>query len=402
MAEKKNNEEKVSKKQKESKNLKEEKVEKVKKTSKDIHKKTVKKKKDKESRSIKITYDDVSKWKTIATVFCLLFFLTCFLYIRATKRFEANMKLYASANSGISGSFAGAPGKNAVYFIATRACSKCGSIQPTIEKLANLLNASYRKVNFIRPVPFPGAVIIYNNTIVMFAFRTKTDLLNYACMATKNKKVCNYYKELEEEGANKTKEPIVKFFVMAFCPFGQQMEKVMAPVYEQLKGYVRWQPNFIVEATTKNPTNLSDFISLHGKAELYEDVRQLCIIELYGVDKWWDYVIKFDNECTPSSNITAVEKCSYKIAKSIGIDVNKIQDCVQTQGVELLKKELSLIKQYSVTGSPTVFINNNLYQGERTPQAFKEAVCMRFTNPPTICNESINATTSTTPQGTCG
>ena len=376
----------------------EEKKTKVAKSEKtESHKK--KAKKAKEPRSIKITYDDVSKWKTVAAVFCALFLITLFFYVRASKVHKGTA-IYASTQP--TGAFANSSGGNAVYFIATSACANCNSIQPTVEKLANLLNANFRKVDFIKPVPFPGAVIIYNNTIVMFAFRTKTDLLNYACMATKNAKVCNYYKELEEEGANKTKEPVVKFFVMAFCPFGQQMEKVMAPVYKQLKGYVKWEPNFIIEATTKNPTNLSDFISLHGRAELYEDVRQLCIIKLYGVDKWWDYVIRFDNECTPSPNVTAVEKCSYKVAKSVGIDVNKIQQCVQTQGVELLKKELSLIKEYSVTGSPTVFINNNLYQGERTPQAFKEAVCMRFKNPPSICNESINATTSTTPQGTCG
>jgi len=96
----------------------------------------------------------------------------------------------------------------------------------------------------------------------------------------------------------------------------------------------------------------------------------------------WDFVEKIDNE----TSVSDVEEKWESIAQELGIDVKKIENCQEKEAESLLEEQVELNNTYQITGSPTLLINGVRYQGERTPQAYKEAICRAFLNPPEECN----------------
>ncbi|MCD6522126.1 MAG: DsbA family protein [Candidatus Diapherotrites archaeon] len=205
----------------------------------------------------------------------------------------------------------------------------------------------------------------------------------------------------EEFQPEKAEIPTVKFFVMAFCPFGQQAEKGLEPVYRLLKEKVNWEPHYVIYSNYAGGS--SDYCiengtlcSMHGVDELYEDVRQLCIKKYYDTETLWDYLKYVFTNCQLSN----INTCWLSAAESAGIDTDKITECQNTEAVDLLKAEQALNKEYGVTGSPTVFINDKKYVGGRDPESYKTAICEGFTTQPDECGQELS-TSSTGPAGQC-
>ncbi|HDD45938.1 MAG TPA: hypothetical protein ENG42_00535 [Candidatus Aenigmarchaeota archaeon] len=201
-------------------------------------------------------------------------------------------------------------------------------------------------------------------------------------------------------------KPNVKFFVMSFCPFGNQAEFGLEPVYRLLKEKVEWEPHYVIYSNymggSKNYCldNESKYCSMHGIQELNQDVRELCVWKYYSEpdhSKWWDFVIKVNKNC----NARNADTCWEQYAKEVGIDVEKIKKCQKEEALDLLKREVELNQQYGVRGSPTVFINDQRYSGLRTPQAYLNAICSGFASPPEECSEQISSQSGSASRGGC-
>ena len=182
----------------------------------------------------------------------------------------------------------------------------------------------------------------------------------------------------------------VKFFVMSFCPFGNQAEFGLEPVYRLLKDKVEWEPHYVIYSNYGGYPNYcldeeEKYCSMHGIQELNQDIRELCVWKYYDHDTWWDFVMKVNEKC----NSRNADECWEPIAEEIGIDVDKIKDCQENEAVDLLEEELKLNQKYGVRGSPTVFINDVEYRGSRTPEAYKQAICSGFAEPPEECSETL-------------
>ena len=199
----------------------------------------------------------------------------------------------------------------------------------------------------------------------------------------------------------KTDTPDVKMFVMSYCPFGQQAEKGLQPVAEALAGVVEVEPRFVIYSNYGGggPNYCIDeenkYCSMHGIKELKEDVRQLCIWK-YDKDNFWAYVKKLNAECSLGN----VDKCWEGVADAIGIDTGKIKACEEEEAIELLAEEVELMKKYGVSGSPTVIINDQKYNGPRTPEAYKSAICSAFNEAPEGCGTELSSET-TAASGSC-
>jgi glutaredoxin len=195
----------------------------------------------------------------------------------------------------------------------------------------------------------------------------------------------------QEFKPEKTDKPVAQLFVMSFCPYGQAAEKAMKPVVDLLGDKTTIEPHFIVSVsgTTVN--------SLHGEYEANEDMRQACIWKYYGQKTFWNYVDYIDNNC----NRDNIDTCWKDAAKNAGVDVSKIEDCFTKEGLELMKSEEALTSKYGVTGSPTLIINGATYNGARTPEAYKQAICSAFTTPPSECSQTLSSSGSTA-SGGCG
>jgi len=209
-------------------------------------------------------------------------------------------------------------------------------------------------------------------------------------------------KETEKFDAPDRERVNVKFFVMSFCPYGDQAEEALAPVFELLgEEKVEWEPHYVIYSNYRGyPDYCLDenetYCSMHGIEELRQNLRELCVWKYFDHAKWWKFVKAINHNCT----LENVDECWKPIAESIGLEVEKIEDCVENEALDLLQEELELNKRYNVRGSPTVFINDVRYEGSRTPEAYKQAICSGFVEPPKECEQRLESAT-VSPQGTC-
>jgi hypothetical protein len=209
--------------------------------------------------------------------------------------------------------------------------------------------------------------------------------------------------------AVKTDKPELKFFVMSFCPYGNQMEDTLRPVFDLLKNKVAITPHYIFDkidnlqtycqARTPDPAKCSTYItdsnapfktvpdckkyisnlqiqcldekqylktnnntmyaSLHGRQEANEDVREMCAWNQVGDDKtkWWDFIGNINKNCTAQN----ADTCWQQQAQQAGLDTNQITDCFNKDAVSLIENEIAMTTKYNVQGSPTVLINDVVF-----------------------------------------
>lgn len=197
----------------------------------------------------------------------------------------------------------------------------------------------------------------------------------------------------------KTEKPELDFYVMSFCPYGNQMEQVLKPVADLLGDSVTLQPRYIFEKIADLKTqcqqydssNCTNYVqagyfateadcktelvsysndcydeknylkigevyygSLHGRSEAVQNVREICAYNNLGDDKtnWWKFVENVNSNCTTDN----VDVCWEEQAKSAGLDTNQITECFNTQATDLIEKEIALTTQNQVQGSPTLYL----------------------------------------------
>jgi len=246
----------------------------------------------------------------------------------------------------------------------------------------------------------------------------------------------------------KTAKPEIKFFVMSFCPYGNQAEVGIEPVYQLLKDKVTWTPRYIISKITQdtvtqcknscpqrvandeakkkcqeaidagqltgtdaetcvkqyfpyqtadecietncNTLTIGSLESLHGQQELNQDIREICAYNLGDLGKWWKFVSLVNEKC----NSNDADTCWEQQAADAGLDVNKVSSCEKSQKILLADKEIAEAEKYQVSGSPTVLINDTSYNGGRSPEDYKKAICSAFKNPPKECNQILGQETN--------
>lgn len=204
----------------------------------------------------------------------------------------------------------------------------------------------------------------------------------------------------------KSNRPELKFFVMSFCPYGNQIEDVLRPVFDAIGNKADIKPQYILEkitgglgdyckTRTGDPAQCETYVknsngqlknieeckkiiadefkkcnddssylkigdnlytSLHGKQETTQNVREICAWNQTENNRkgWWDFVANVNKNCTAQNS----DSCWEAQAKSAGLDTNKITECFNKEAGDLIEKEIALTTQYKVQGSPTSLINN--------------------------------------------
>jgi len=203
----------------------------------------------------------------------------------------------------------------------------------------------------------------------------------------------NNTQQQQPQQTPKTDTSIVQLFVMAFCPYGIQAEQAMKPVVDLLGSKADIQVHFIATVSGTTPDTVQ---SLHGPVEAQEDLRQVCIMKYYDQKTYWNYVMSIDATCSGQrTNTTAYDACWKSAAKNASIDATKIDTCSKgSDGMTLIKADADLSSSQGVSGSPTLIINGVTYNGDRTPDAYKTAICGAFTTSPSECSQNLSATGS--------
>ena len=199
------------------------------------------------------------------------------------------------------------------------------------------------------------------------------------------KKIAKEETPTSTQEIQKTDKPDVKLFVMAYCPYGLQMEKAYLPVYNLLKEKADMGIYFV------------NYI-MHEKKEIDENLRQYCI-QKEEKEKYYDYLSCF-------VKAGEFEKCLNE-AK---IDKEKMNSCISETDKEYKITQLyndkstwlsgryprfdvhtDLNEKYGVQGSPTVVINDKVVEvSSRSPEKFKEVICQAFNSQPQECSQTLS------------
>lgn len=202
---------------------------------------------------------------------------------------------------------------------------------------------------------------------------------------------------------NSPKEVSVDFYVMSYCPYGNQAEELLDQVYQVIGSKAAFNPHYVIYSNyggggTDYCMDNGNYCSMHGIQELNQDIREMCVNKYMGIDKYFEFIKAMNSQC----NSKNADTCWTNVAKSLNLDTAKIAQCQETEGLELVKAEKALNDQFSVQGSPTVFINGKEYSGARSVQGFLTSICTDFSVKPTECGTAVNDTAPTAVQGGCG
>jgi len=185
----------------------------------------------------------------------------------------------------------------------------------------------------------------------------------------------------------KEEKPDVKLFIMSYCPYGLQAQKMFLPVYELLGKKADMGVYFV------------NYI-MHGEEEINENLIQYCI-QKQEPQKFINYLGCFVKDGDS-------EKC----LSGAGVDQGKLADCIMTTDKEYniysqyedqstwlngqfpkFDVHTDLNEQYGIRGSPTVVINGSIVQiSPRSPEQFKQVVCQAFNASPEECEQALSGT----------
>jgi hypothetical protein len=107
-------------------------------------------------------------------------------------------------------------------------------------------------------------------------------------------------------------------------------------------------------------------------------------------------MLAMNSECTYQN----ADTCWIGVAEDLGLDTATIVECENTEGIELISVQKELGDLAGVSGSPTVFIDGVEYQGARTPEGYKTALCSAFTTAPEECSTTLGSEGAAT-TGSC-
>lgn len=200
-------------------------------------------------------------------------------------------------------------------------------------------------------------------------------------------------------------KPQIDFFVMSYCPYGNQAEEAIFPVFEKLQGSADFNPKYVIydNYASGYPEYCLDennvYCSMHGIQELNQNVRELCVAKYYGMTEWFDFVLKMNSDC----NYENADSCWSAVAETLDLDTETIATCEAEEAIDLLESSVSMGNTLGVRGSPTVFIDGNQYGGSRTANGYLGALCAAFENAPEACDGVVQEpTTSTTSTPSAG
>lgn len=188
----------------------------------------------------------------------------------------------------------------------------------------------------------------------------------------------------------KTDVPKVELFIWGYCPYGVQVQELLAEVASLLENSADFEAVLYYDG--------------HGDYETQQNKIQACIQKL-DKDKYWDYAAGFVKNIYPKCGQTRDINCdkteSVNLMKSLGIDSSAVMSCVDSEGEALFQEYSQRAQQYGVTGSPTLAINGVIASSSsRTAEAFKTSVCEAFNNAPEQCSEVLDSET-TAASGSC-
>ncbi|MBA4851109.1 Ig-like domain repeat protein [Emticicia sp. BO119] len=187
----------------------------------------------------------------------------------------------------------------------------------------------------------------------------------------------------------------VELFVMSQCPYGVQAEKEMLGFIEANKDKFDFRLHFIVHEDTHGQLK-----SLHGQNEVDEDFRQFAISRLYP-EKLFAYLLQRAENYQENNWVS--------VATKTGINPSDIEEAMKKPDFKtLFLDNIRLSNDLGVSGSPTVYVNDEIFKGSILPlltnaNSLKENSIATSCTAGSVsrCNDNIACTRETCVNFTC-
>lgn len=290
----------------------------------------------------------------------------------------------------------------------TNPCPYCELFNVTISELAGELNGQMT-LAFIDTRPNVQTREKYNITGIPATLIFKNGEFSGIVQGNKNKAtIVTKLKEIEpglnlsnvslplsqlkltpEEACvkmNKSNQPLLQAFVVSRCPFGLQMQRIMADIISEAEETEEYMKVMYIGAVDAENNTI---MAMHGEVEAEENLRQICIREEQP-DRYWDYV-----RCYMKEGKTA------ECLESLSIDIKELDACTNdsARGLAYAQEDFDLANSFQVTGSPTMLMNGEVVReshfatnstNARSPEAVKELLCCGFNEQPSFCSMQLN------------
>lgn len=158
--------------------------------------------------------------------------------------------------------------------------------------------------------------------------------------------------------------PKLELFVMSQCPYGVQVVDAAAEAQKALgPGTFDLDIEYIGSGSGDN------LQSMHGPSEVTGNIAQLCAMEL-APSRYLDMLV------CQNKDMASVDSNWKECAPKADIDADALGKCIEgPRGKELLSESFAKAQERGATGSPTIFLAGNKYQGGRKARDFMRAVC---------------------------
>jgi predicted aspartyl protease len=261
--------------------------------------------------------------------------------------------------------------------------------QKTIDYInSNILKGQTAILESVRPVSG------------VYEFKLKIDNQEYTSYVTRDGKILFISgieitpstKEISTSNNTKVKQtcetltkadtPLLEAFVVAKCPFGLQMERILSEIVKNIPEAAQYiKVEYMGSIVNGKAQSMHD--SAPGGEEAMENMRQVCLREEQP-NTFWNYVNCHIQKGEVNSCLTQAK-----------VDVNKLNSCLTdpNKGLAYIKKDFENQDKYGVTGSPTLILNSKTVSefdfGGRTAEAVKTVLCCGFKNQPSFCSQKL-------------
>jgi hypothetical protein len=156
----------------------------------------------------------------------------------------------------------------------------------------------------------------------------------------------------------------VDLHVMAQCPYGVQAEAAFKDVVAKFGPDLDLHVDYIGQGAPGGEPS-----SMHGANEVKGDLLQVCV-QKYAPAKAFDFILcQNENNKEIASNGAA---CATKV----GAPADKVTACADgPEGKDLLFASFKRSQDKGASGSPTIFVAGNKYEGGRKPTDLMKAIC---------------------------
>lgn len=183
----------------------------------------------------------------------------------------------------------------------------------------------------------------------------------------------------------------LEVFVMSQCPYGVKALNAMEEVLKNFAGKIDFSVHFIGNGDAK-----SGLKSMHGDAEVAEDLREACAAKYYAKNaKFMDYVLCRNKDIRSAD----WESCA---TDKTGIDAQKIKKCSEgDEGKQLLEKEFALASSLAIGASPTWVANQRFKFSGIDAETVRKSLC-DHNKDLKGCENKLSGQAGAPVQGGCG